>query len=185
MAAASHQRSSAGVGIGGGPPWASQSARFHVLLVEDDGVTLKMVEQLLRKLDYKVSSAANGREALKALEVHQNTDQPIDLILTDILMPEVTGFDLINEVVHGVSFCSVPGGCLLWGDDGWMVQGFRARISRGPLNILRNLRCTGVALQQQDACSGMRGLYGALWAWSAGNRAPVLDGHICRGWGLN
>lgn len=88
--------------------------RFHVLLVEDDNVTLKMVEQLLRKLDYKVSSAANGREALAVLNQHQCSEQPVELILTDILMPEVTGFDLINEVVHGVSYCNVPGqrGCL-------------------------------------------------------------------------
>lgn len=89
---------------------------FHVLVVEDDNVTLKTVEALLRKLNYKVSSARNGREALKFLESAQASEQPVDLILTDILMPEVTGFDLINEVVHGVSYCNVPG-------EAWCVSG--------------------------------------------------------------
>ncbi|EFJ40220.1 hypothetical protein VOLCADRAFT_69846, partial [Volvox carteri f. nagariensis] len=81
---------------------------FHVLLVEDDRVTLKTVEQLLRKCNYKVTCAANGREAIKVLTACRHSGVKVDLILTDILMPEVTGFDLINEVVHGDTFCDVP-----------------------------------------------------------------------------
>ncbi|GLI67817.1 hypothetical protein VaNZ11_012097 [Volvox africanus] len=81
---------------------------FHVLLVEDDQVTLKTVEQLLRKCDYKVTCAANGREAIQVLTACRQSGVKVDLILTDILMPEVTGFDLINEVVHGDTFCDVP-----------------------------------------------------------------------------
>lgn len=58
----------------------------HVLLVEDDNVTLKTVEALLRKCNYRVTTAANGREAMAILA---HSDQKVDLILTDILMPEV------------------------------------------------------------------------------------------------
>lgn len=71
---------------------------LHVLLVEDDEVTLRTVEQLLRKCNnYQVTSARDGREALRVLK----EGRKVDLILTDINMPEMSGLDLIAEVVNG------------------------------------------------------------------------------------
>eukprot|EP00198_Chlamydomonas_reinhardtii_P012471 XP_001701808.1 response regulator of potential two component system [Chlamydomonas reinhardtii] len=81
---------------------------FHVVLVEDDNICLKVVEQLLRKLSYRVSTASDGAAALKVLADCKQRGDKVDLILTDILMPEVTGFDLINEVVHGETFADIP-----------------------------------------------------------------------------
>lgn len=72
---------------------------FHVLLVEDDVVTLKAVEQLLRHCGYQVTTAKNGREAMQLLSDRRR--KQFDLILTDVIMPEVSGFDLVKEVVHG------------------------------------------------------------------------------------
>lgn len=70
--------------------FAVESAIFHVLLVDDDPIVLKTVEQLLRKFGYKVTTALNGREAMQQLEASRMAGaRPIDLMLTDILMPEV------------------------------------------------------------------------------------------------
>mmetsp|Transcript_33317 Transcript_33317/g.84420 ORF Transcript_33317/g.84420 Transcript_33317/m.84420 type:complete len:970 (-) Transcript_33317:1490-4399(-) len=82
----------------------------HILLVDDDPITLRAVEQLLKKHGYKVSTALNGREALKLLEATKTSPNaaPIDLVLTDVLMPEVSGFELIHEVVHGTAFSDLP-----------------------------------------------------------------------------
>lgn len=62
---------------------------FHVVLVEDDNICLKVVEQLLRKLSYRVSTASDGAAALKVLADCKQRGDKVDLILTDILMPEV------------------------------------------------------------------------------------------------
>lgn len=72
---------------------------FHVLLVEDDAVTLKSVQQLLRNCGYAVTTAQNGRDAIQRLESSNGTR--FDLILTDIYMPGVSGYDIVRQVVHG------------------------------------------------------------------------------------
>jgi DNA-binding response OmpR family regulator len=70
----------------------------HVLLVDDDGVTLKAVEMLLRKFGWTVTTAAGGKEALKAMEASKVPGaRPIDLVLTDLLMPDVDGLQLLSE----------------------------------------------------------------------------------------
>jgi CheY-like chemotaxis protein len=70
----------------------------HVLLVDDDGVTLKAVEMLLRKFGWTVTTAAGGKEALKAMEASKAPGaRPIDLVLTDLLMPDVDGLQLLSE----------------------------------------------------------------------------------------
>lgn len=76
--------------------------------MDDDIITLKAVEQLLRKFGYRVTTAQNGREAIQHLLNSKARGQPIDLLLTDIVMPEVSGFDLIQEVVHGDKFSDLP-----------------------------------------------------------------------------
>lgn len=85
----------------------SVTHKFHVLLVEDDECTLRLVEALLRKCNYEVSSARNGREALDFLQACGDDRRP-DLILTDILMPEVSGMELMCEVFQDERWSSVP-----------------------------------------------------------------------------
>lgn len=63
--------------------------QHHVLLVDDDPVTLRAVEQLLKKAGYRVSTALSGKEAMHILEASRTSSSctPVDLILTDVLMP--------------------------------------------------------------------------------------------------
>jgi CheY-like chemotaxis protein len=65
----------------------------RVLIVEDDGVTRELLCRLLENEGWTVSAAENGRVALERLA----TEQP-ELILLDLMMPEMDGFEFIVEL---------------------------------------------------------------------------------------
>jgi len=67
----------------------------HVLLVEDDEPVRLFAAQMLRKMGYQVLEAASGKTALK---VWKESDKKIDLLLTDIMMPDVTGWELARSL---------------------------------------------------------------------------------------
>lgn len=79
---------------------------FHILLVEDDELTLKVTEGLLRHCNYQVSLARNGRQALEALQSPEG--EHINLILTDVLMPEIDGIELMSELLKNESWSHIP-----------------------------------------------------------------------------
>lgn len=62
----------------------------RILLVDDDVELNKIIERLLTMKGHEVQGAGNGREALEIVE-----RQPVDLVITDILMPDMDGFELI------------------------------------------------------------------------------------------
>jgi two-component system chemotaxis sensor kinase CheA len=64
-----------------------------ILLAEDSVITRTMVRQILTSLGYTVAEAENGRQALDMLRT-----QTVDLLLTDIDMPEMDGITLVREV---------------------------------------------------------------------------------------
>ncbi len=70
-----------------------------VLLVEDDAAMLAAAQQLLAKVGYHVLTASNGQQGLDAYRAHRAT---IHLVITDVVMPKLTGFDLY-EGIRGVS----------------------------------------------------------------------------------
>ena len=63
-------------------------ASLKVLLAEDNSVNQLLAVRLLEKRGHRVTVAANGREALRALENEQ-----FDLLLMDLQMPEMDGFE--------------------------------------------------------------------------------------------
>ncbi|MFK5952816.1 MAG: response regulator [Desulfobacterium sp.] len=58
-----------------------------ILIVDDIKVNLKILEVLLTRNGYNTTSAISGKDALSLLQI-----KPIDLIISDILMPEMDGF---------------------------------------------------------------------------------------------
>jgi two-component system, cell cycle sensor histidine kinase and response regulator CckA len=66
-----------------------------VLVVEDDEALRNLITALLGSSGYKVLAAANGEEALRL--VQENREQ-IDLLLTDMLMPAMTGVELAEQL---------------------------------------------------------------------------------------
>jgi PAS domain S-box-containing protein len=67
-----------------------------ILLVDDDELVRKLAEKILKKLNYTVYSADNGS---KALELFNELDSKIDLLLTDMVMPGMTGRDLYEKII--------------------------------------------------------------------------------------
>lgn len=69
--------------------------RRTVLLVEDDLEVLHVVEQMLLHLGYRVVTATNGQEALA---VYQDRRHEVELVVTDLDMPELCGAGLIGAL---------------------------------------------------------------------------------------
>lgn len=72
---------------------AQTASIFNILLVEDNLINQKLTRRLLEKKGHRVKVANNGKEALNAWE--NNT---FDLILMDVLMPEMDGFEATSEI---------------------------------------------------------------------------------------
>jgi len=73
-----------------------------VLLVDDESMIIDIGEQMLRKLGYTMLPAKSGKEALKIYEKHKGK---IDLVILDMIMPDMSGgdtFDRLKEIKPGV-----------------------------------------------------------------------------------
>jgi len=66
-----------------------------VLVVEDEAPIRTLICRFLRDAGYHVLEAGNGAEGLRVLEQNRAS---VDLVLTDIVMPEVTGIDFVAQV---------------------------------------------------------------------------------------
>jgi two-component system NtrC family response regulator len=67
--------------------------RRHILVVDDEDYILVLMEEVLRILGYQPLTAANVKQALQILAL-----QPIDLIITDMEMPGMSGIHLLQQV---------------------------------------------------------------------------------------
>ncbi|AJG99622.1 response regulator transcription factor [Clostridium beijerinckii] len=66
---------------------------FHILIVEDDKELRELFSTVLLKNGYKTTNAKDGIEALNVLD-----KEYIDLIISDIMMPNMDGFELIKSI---------------------------------------------------------------------------------------
>lgn len=66
-----------------------------ILLVEDEDKVRDLIRKILVKHGYKVLEARN---AMEALAISQNHNSPIELLLTDVIMPEITGPELAQRL---------------------------------------------------------------------------------------
>ncbi|MHB0877578.1 MAG: response regulator [Anaerolineae bacterium] len=89
-------------------PQILSQGKETVLLAEDECTVRRVIALALRRLGYGVLEAANGREAL---ELARTCADPIDLLITDVIMPKMDGKDLAaafgNTYPHaGILFVS-------------------------------------------------------------------------------
>ena len=69
-------------------------ATHRILVVEDNEHVSYMLDFLLRRAGYEVIVVGNGRDAQAAIE----NLEPVDAVLLDLMLPYVSGFQLIEEI---------------------------------------------------------------------------------------
>lgn len=66
----------------------------HILVADDEPHIGRIIQLKLERGPYRVTLAADGREALE----HLRGAERVDLVLLDIMMPYLSGFDVLDEV---------------------------------------------------------------------------------------
>ena len=79
------------------------AARKKIIIVDDDRETREMLKMALELEGYEVSQAANGLRLISTLHV----DRP-DLILLDVMMSWIDGFELCRAIKKNPTFHDIP-----------------------------------------------------------------------------
>ena len=77
---------------------------FNILVVEDNAMNLELMRLLLRKLKVKYDFAENGKIALEMLNKKIEDGEKIDLILLDIQMPVMDGYEFMRHIKNDNKF---------------------------------------------------------------------------------
>jgi CheY-like chemotaxis protein len=75
----------------------------NVLVVEDDTIMGQMVSEILMDVGFQVASVTNGPAAFVELQ-----QRPIDFILLDLLLPEMSGFEIYERLMADDDTNSIP-----------------------------------------------------------------------------
>ena len=76
-----------------------------ILVAEDSVATRRLLERILEKVGFNVIVCRDGQEALEKLELHQGV---IDLIISDIEMPRINGFELLKIIRSQENYAHIP-----------------------------------------------------------------------------
>lgn len=97
------------------PERAVAGSQVDVVVVDDDPMISAIIETLLTRSGIRCATFVNGREALRHLERH-----PARVVVTDILMPEVDGYELIprlRKTSPGIRIIAITGNAPSFGYD--------------------------------------------------------------------
>ena len=75
----------------------------RILVVDDDAMNLRMAEMFLKKKDYEVKKAESGEACLASLR-----EEPVDLILLDIEMPGMDGWQTLDAIRADEGLKAIP-----------------------------------------------------------------------------
>jgi class 3 adenylate cyclase len=85
------------------PPQATAQSPSRLLVVDDDEANRDMLARRLRRQGFEVALAANGLEALQALRA-----DPFDLVLLDLVMPGLDGYQVLAKLKSDAALAGVP-----------------------------------------------------------------------------
>lgn len=77
-----------------------------IMVVDDEPITIQMCEFILKKHDYDVVSANSGKQCLDYLRNPKN--RPVDLILLDIEMPILNGYNTLSSIRQSEALKHIP-----------------------------------------------------------------------------
>lgn len=93
--------------LAGVPPspsgWDTDEAALKILVVDDDPVNLRVLSSILHEDIYQLTSVLSGQEALRLLE-----EESYDLLITDVMMPEMSGYELTRRVRERYPMSELP-----------------------------------------------------------------------------
>jgi nitrogen-specific signal transduction histidine kinase/ActR/RegA family two-component response regulator len=104
------------------PRGRAEGGTETLLLVEDEDSVRALVREVLRQEGYTVLAACNGREGI---ELCEQSNQPIDLVITDVVMPEMGGRELVGRLATlqpGIKCLFMSG----YTDDSLLRQGIQS-----------------------------------------------------------
>ena len=73
-------------------------AKEHILVVDDEQNMRNTLAFILETANYHVTTAAEGRSALEEILAAREGNRPVDLLITDMRLPGLTGLQLIDEL---------------------------------------------------------------------------------------
>jgi CheY-like chemotaxis protein len=80
-----------------------QPAGRRILIVDDDAGIRLLLRTFLRRLGYRMLEAGNGRDALRKMRAGE-----ADLVVMDLMMPEVSGWDVLDVRAADPSLRRIP-----------------------------------------------------------------------------
>jgi two-component system sensor histidine kinase ChiS len=83
---------------------AETGGTYRILVVDDEPVNIQVLKNLLSMRDYAVTTAYNGREALDLI----NGGETFDLILLDVMMPRMSGYEACSRLRERHSMFDLP-----------------------------------------------------------------------------
>jgi signal transduction histidine kinase/AraC-like DNA-binding protein len=127
-----------------------------ILVVDDDQNTMDLHARIVQShsSSNRVLKAHNGREALELL-----SQETIDLVLLDLQMPELDGFDVLeamreNERTHGVPVIVVTGKVLTEEEMARLTRGVTAVLQKGLFSLDETVEHIRAALERKPRLSG-------------------------------
>jgi len=73
---------------------SDEHKQVHILVVDDEPINQRVMKNILSQVNYRVSLANNGEEALRILE----TKKDVNLVLLDVMMPKMSGFEVCQRI---------------------------------------------------------------------------------------
>lgn len=153
----------------GGKPVSSESegvslSGLSVLAVDDNLTNRRILTEMFRAWQMKPTEAASAQEALAHLRRALERGEPFDLVVTDVHMPEVDGFDLVGQIKNSSNFTNIVMLMLTSGEKRGDIARCRALgisaylmkpVRRGELRaaIVRALAAPSEDEGHNDACS--------------------------------
>ena len=77
--------------------------KAKILVIEDDEFLRELIVQKLIKEEYEVSGAVDGKEGIKKIQ-----EKKPDLILLDLIMPGINGFEVLQTIKNDPILFSIP-----------------------------------------------------------------------------
>ncbi|MBF0227854.1 MAG: response regulator [Desulfobacterales bacterium] len=81
---------------------------LDALVVDDEIVNLQVLVNYLQLRKCKITTATNGRDAIQLIEDRKSANKPFDLILLDVMMPGITGYEVTRCIRKMYSIAEVP-----------------------------------------------------------------------------